>query len=193
VVTGYADDLDVGRDVGREVARSAERVALALDHQDRHTGRRQLRRAGSLRPGRRAQRKRQREHGVGTRGERGAAGHPGAAAAAAEHQPTGGDREPQAHDDGGEGLVELSGRDRRPLAGDPVRLLDPGDRPAGRDERGRDREQVRRLDPAAGTVPEDRQPDRIEVLDRLLQVGPGGADRRLDVEPAGQCAASYFA
>jgi hypothetical protein len=42
-------------------------------------------------------------------------------------------------------------------------------------------------------VPEDRQPDRIGRLVRLVQVGAGGADGCLDVEAAAQWAASYFA
>jgi hypothetical protein len=42
-------------------------------------------------------------------------------------------------------------------------------------------------------MPEDRQPDEMGRLGRLVQVGAGRADRRLDVEAAGQCAASNFA
>jgi hypothetical protein len=132
----------------------------------------------------------EREHRVGADSRRGPAGHAGTAAAAAEDEPAGRDGEPEAHHDGGEGRVQAGRGSRRAPAGDSVGLLDPGDAPAGRDQRSADREQVRRLDPAAGAVAENDQPER--VVDRI-EMSPRRTDGRLDVENPGQRAASNFA
>src|SRR5829696_709458 len=144
----------------RRRRRDPERVALALQYQHRHRRRGQLAEPVLVRGTRRAGREGQRDDGGGAQLGGRAAGDPRPAGPAAEHQRQVGHLALQAADRRHPGGVEHGRARRRAAAGHPVGLGHPGDRDAGGDRRGGDRDEVRRVDAAAGAVAEHQQRHR---------------------------------